>query len=519
MALFVFALILGCIVSSTSEPSIEAAETGAFLHYKDLGGKPYTVTADERSWIINGKRTLLLGGSVHYPRLSPGQWKNILTKMVNDGLNEAEVYVFWNLHEPQYDFSGKHTYNYDGRANLPGFLEMAKQVGIFVNLRIGPYVCAEWSFGGLPTWLLHVPGIEFRADNKPWETYMQQFVEEIANISQPYLAKNGGPIIMAQIENEYHGSQAYVNWCGNLVKTLDMNVSWVMCNGMSASDTINTCNGNNCYNYAKGHSKNFAGQPMGWTENEGWFQDWTTAYNPDQTNWGNRSPQDMAYVIALWFGAGAAHHNYYMWYGGNHVSWTAGSGIANYYADGVNYHADGLPHEPKRSHLAILHQILGDKQYILLYDDIQYGNEIHLNTTNSSTIDGYMYISQCINSETAQIWQYNASTKLLYNDYLMKNCIFSSGKSNPMGTKLCNLNDKSQQFDYNINQQFVSVQYGTCLDIDHKTGSIDEYSCKNSSKNNQQFKIDINTNTIHAVQNNSNCLTLKQYNNVDYNLF
>ena len=90
--------------------------------------------------------------TVHYPRLSPGQFKDILTKMVDDGLNQAEVYVFWNIHEAQYDFSGKHVYNYEGRANLTAFLETAKEVGIFVNLRIGPYVCAEWSFGGLPTW-------------------------------------------------------------------------------------------------------------------------------------------------------------------------------------------------------------------------------------------------------------------------------------------------------------------------------------------------------------------------------
>ncbi len=75
----------------------EAVPVGPYLYYHDLNGQPYTVTSDERSFIINGSRTLLLGGSIHYPRLSIYQWKDILTKMKNDGLNHAEVYIFWNL--------------------------------------------------------------------------------------------------------------------------------------------------------------------------------------------------------------------------------------------------------------------------------------------------------------------------------------------------------------------------------------------------------------------------------------
>ena len=116
--------------------------TGDYIFYDSLKGEPYTVSYDSRSFFINGKRTLLLGGSIHYPRLSPGQWDDILTKAKNDGLNHAEIYVFWNLHEPSYDFSGNHTYNLNGRANLTGFLEAAQNAGLFINLRIGPYVCA-----------------------------------------------------------------------------------------------------------------------------------------------------------------------------------------------------------------------------------------------------------------------------------------------------------------------------------------------------------------------------------------
>jgi hypothetical protein len=85
----------------------------------------------------------------------------------------------------------------------------------------------EWNYGGLPVWLNWIEGIVFRGSNAQWEYYMQNFVTLIANMMEPYLARNGGPIIMAQIENEYHGSDwAYVDWCGNLTVQLDLDIPW-----------------------------------------------------------------------------------------------------------------------------------------------------------------------------------------------------------------------------------------------------------------------------------------------------
>ena len=83
---------------------------------------------------------------------------------------------------------------------------------------------SEWAFGGLPVWLLHVPGISFRDANSEWEDAMGTFVTWIADTVEPYLAKNGGPIILAQIENEYEGSTEYVNWCGTFAASLDLSM-------------------------------------------------------------------------------------------------------------------------------------------------------------------------------------------------------------------------------------------------------------------------------------------------------
>ncbi len=98
---------------------------------------------DNRSFIVDGKRTLLLSGTVHYPRIVPDEWEAVFDEMVKDGLNMVQTYIFWNLHEPvrgaPYDFSGNKDFLH--------FVELAGKAGLFVTLRIGPFVAAEWDYG------------------------------------------------------------------------------------------------------------------------------------------------------------------------------------------------------------------------------------------------------------------------------------------------------------------------------------------------------------------------------------
>ena len=344
--------------------------------YDDLLGisTGYTVTYDERSFVIDNRQTIILSGSVHYPRSTPGMWDHIFQEMIKDGLNAVEIYVFWNIHE----FKRGQEYDFSGSADLSMFIEKAAKAGLFVNLRIGPYVCAEWNYGGLPVWLNSIPGMSLRSDSPVWEKEMERFVTDITKIMEKYLARNGGPIILAQIENEYHWTQYmdYINWCGELTAKLDLGIPWVMCNGLSANNTINTCNGNDCQEFAQNHLKKFPGEPLAWMENEGWFQKWSMS----QKAWfdSDRTPEDMAYVILAWFARGGAHHNYYMWYGGNHMGRWAASGITNKYADGANLHSDMLPNEPKKSHLTRLHKLIHNISTILLSSKIQACNPTYL---------------------------------------------------------------------------------------------------------------------------------------------
>ena len=343
------------------------------VRYHDVVSSGYNVTYDGRSFLINNKRTIILSGSVHYPRSTPGMWDHIFEEMIKDGLNAVEVYVFWNVHE----FKRGQKYDFSGAANLPA------KAGLFVNLRIGPYVCAEWNYGGLPVWLNSIPGMKLRSNTPVWKKEMERFVTDIAKIMEKCLARNGGPIILAQIENEFYWShdKDYINWCGELVDKLDLGIPWVMCSGLSASNTINTCNGNDCQEYASKHIKKYPGQPLAWTENEGWFQQWSKP--PFSTS--NRSPENVSYAILSWFAIGGAHHNYYMWYGGNHMGRWAAAAITNKYADGVNMHSDLLPNEPKRTHLTRLHKLIAENNAILLESKIQINNPVHLLYYNKET--------------------------------------------------------------------------------------------------------------------------------------
>ena len=158
-----------------------------------------------------------------------------------------ETYVFWNVHESQ---QGVYDWTPGTMADLPGFLQTAADVGLFVNLRFGPYACAEWNFGGIPSWMKFIPGITFRTNSTQWLEPMKRFVTAAAEVIEPYLARNGGPIIMAQIENEYGnledaygaGGKEYVKEVAQFARQLQLDVPWIMCQQADApEDIINTC--------------------------------------------------------------------------------------------------------------------------------------------------------------------------------------------------------------------------------------------------------------------------------------
>ncbi|XP_060209913.1 beta-galactosidase-like [Lycium barbarum] len=314
-----------------------------------------SVTYDDRAIIINGKRKILISGSIHYPRSTPQMWPDLIQKAKDGGLDVIETYVFWNAHEPS---PGK--YNFEGRYDLVKFIKLVQRAGLYVNLRIGPYVCAEWNFGGFPVWLKYVPGMEFRTDNQPFKVAMQGFVQRIVNMmkSEKLFEPQGGPIIIAQIENEYGPveweigapGKAYTKWTAQMAVGLKTGVPWIMCKQEDAPDpVIDTCNGF----YCEGFRPNKPYKPKMWTEV------WTGWY----TKFGGPIPQrpaeDVAFSVARFVQNNGSFFNYYMYHGGTNFGRTSsGLFIATSYDYDAPLDEYGLLNEPKYGHLRDLHKAI-----------------------------------------------------------------------------------------------------------------------------------------------------------------
>lgn len=144
---------------------------------------------------------MIISGSVHYPRAASAEWENIIKKAKDNGLNLIETYVFWDLHEPH---EGQFYFPSDGSsADLVAFLRECQRQGMYVNVRFGPYTCAEWNYGGFPAWLREVEGVTFRTMNAPFWQRATRFVDKVVDVikSAGMFATQDGPVIMVQIEN------------------------------------------------------------------------------------------------------------------------------------------------------------------------------------------------------------------------------------------------------------------------------------------------------------------------------
>ncbi|MEE1816715.1 beta-galactosidase [Streptomyces sp. SP18ES09] len=153
---------------------------------------------DKAGFLLDGRPFRFLSGGLHYFRVHPEQWQDRLRKARLMGLNAVETYVPWNLHQPQ-----PNRFVMDGGLDLPRFLDLAAAEGLHVLLRPGPYICAEWEGGGLPSWLLTEPDIQLRSRDPRFLAAVDDFFDRLLTPLRPYLASQGGPVLAVQVENEY----------------------------------------------------------------------------------------------------------------------------------------------------------------------------------------------------------------------------------------------------------------------------------------------------------------------------
>ncbi|XP_010765462.1 beta-galactosidase-1-like protein 2 isoform X1 [Notothenia coriiceps] len=158
--------------------------------------------ADSSQFTLEGEPFCILGGSIHYFRVPRAHWEDRLLRMKACGLNTLTTYVPWNLHEPE-----KGTFNFQDQLDLKAFINLAAETGLWVILRPGPYICAEWDLGGLPSWLLQDKDMQLRTTYPGFVNAVNLYFDTLVAVIKPLMFEEGGPIIAVQVENEY-GSYA-----------------------------------------------------------------------------------------------------------------------------------------------------------------------------------------------------------------------------------------------------------------------------------------------------------------------
>ena len=340
--------------SKTREDLVQVQDGHGFFgypyhHHEDDDGKnqqqpPIHVSYNHRSIVIDGTPVLLLGGSLHPVRHTRATWIQALDEAVHMGLNLITVYVVWSAHQPFADVvpldwslpgsdfvcnNNSKQEDTDGPWTLGAAIHQAAKQRLWVHLRVGPYVCAEVNYGGIPEWVaVDHADMSLRRPNRPWLDAMQFYVQNLTQYihDQHLWAHQGGNIILAQMENEINGHvnpdterilwvapngtlvdddsipgsrranlQDYTDWCGQLAQRVAPKVVWTMCEGLAADNTIETCNRGDCASWLDdqgGTGRIGVDQPALWTEFEGGFQIWgEEATHPVEYFWGQTGRQ------------------------------------------------------------------------------------------------------------------------------------------------------------------------------------------------------------------------------------
>ncbi len=174
-------------------------------------------TIGKSTFLLNGKPFTVKAAELHYTRIPAPYWEHRIEMCKALGMNTICLYVFWNIHEQtegQFDFTGQN--------DIAAFCRLAQKHGMYVIVRPGPYVCAEWEMGGLPWWLLKKKDIVLRTLDPYFMERTAIFMKEVGKQLAPLQITRGGNIIMVQVENEYGAyavDKPYISAIRDIVKS------------------------------------------------------------------------------------------------------------------------------------------------------------------------------------------------------------------------------------------------------------------------------------------------------------
>ena len=298
-------------------------------------GKPHRFAAEGDHFALDGQPFQIISGAIHYSRVPRAYWRDRLQKAKAMGLNTIETYAFWNLHEPapgNFDFSGQN--------DIAEFIREAQQEGLYVILRPGPYVCAEWEFGGYPSWLLKDPKMVVRSSYPGFLAASKSYLEHLAQQVAPLQIGNGGPIIAIQVENEY-GSYGADHVYMEQVHNMMVDAGFTRTMLYTADGASQLPNGTlpelpAAINFGTGEAEHSFAELDKFRPNtprfnseywDGWFDHWGSKH---ETRSAEAQLADLKWMLTRGYSV-----NLYMFTGGTNFGWMNGAN-----SDGSNYEPD-----------------------------------------------------------------------------------------------------------------------------------------------------------------------------------
>ncbi len=279
------------------------------------------VTYDNRSFLVGGRRIWLVSGALHYFRMPSAMWADCLLRARRGGLNCIETYIAWNYHEAvegEWDFSGD--------KDVIEFIQQAGDLGLYVIVRPGPYIGAEWDFGGLPAWLTAKEGMQPRSTNAAYTHYFDKYFRQILPRLADLQVSRGGNIIAVQNESGYVSTTMpdrleYLEFVNKMIRRAGLDVPILTCNHMTEPklpDTIECLRGRGRGVQRMRRLQAFQPEaPLVAAEYlTGRFDTWGDKHVADD-------PRRCARVALELMGAGA-QVNYYMYHGGTNFGFWAG---------------------------------------------------------------------------------------------------------------------------------------------------------------------------------------------------
>lgn len=291
--------------------------------------------------LVDGKPFLIRGGEMHPQRIPREYWQHRIRMAKAMGCNTISSYFFWNGFERA---DGSFDFKTENR-DVAAFLELCKGEGMKVLFRPGPYCCGEWDCGGLPIRFLEKPGYVIRSSkNEDYKRECEKYLNAIAEVVEPFLWKNGGPIILTQVENEYGSwpdkEPGNITWLKNFWKAKGF-APFYMADGAGANFfrnlpypdkeiAVGLDPGTNEGNFNAARAAN-PGVPVLSAETyPGWLRHWGE---------GNWRPSDITGVVN-WFVNTKKSFCFYVVHGGTSFGFTTGAndgGKGGYQPDMTSY--------------------------------------------------------------------------------------------------------------------------------------------------------------------------------------